>query len=461
MFHNLLFDLVIVQDEAELDELIDKARRSEHLFWDTETTGLRARYPGVVFPVGWTLAFDKEVDEAVYYIPQGHLIEGEDAGKISDRLTKDFIVSRFPQKHHLFTNFDPTSYDDVPLYNMDSDVVINFINKLFALFYRKIKVAHNQSYDMHILANETTIDVPLYYGNFMYDDTMVMQHTVDEEAELKLEKIVENAFGFPKCDFKDVCNTVTKEEKKLFGVTKIEDVTFAMVTIAVGAMYSGEDVFFMRELYPELLAWLERDGQYEYYREHRIPFLLTLWEMERRGLRFDVERAKVMAEKAQKVLDELTYKIFELAGVEFNLNSNDQWNMLLYGHVKTTMDKEGNYKEGKVNEKILARSFNLPVVKWSKGGETKDKKLKNPSTDDDARTKLLSMTFKKKEQIRGQKILKLYDRYKALSKLRNTYMIGGIDEVYPDGKIRPSFNQCGTVSHRISCSNPKVNWGVA
>ena len=75
MFHKKLFRLKIIQTEEELIELAKILRRSHYIFYDTETSGLRVRYPGNDFVAGWTFAVEDEADptNSVYYIPVGHV----------------------------------------------------------------------------------------------------------------------------------------------------------------------------------------------------------------------------------------------------------------------------------------------------------------------------------------------------------------------------------------------------
>lgn len=471
MFHMNFFELQIVQTEEELEELAGILRRAKYHFYDTETTGKRVRYPGEVFPVGFTFAVEDEVDERVFYIPLMHEFEGEYKSHI------DLAKLKLNPKD--FPHFDESGWIGKEFYNMDYALVMAKLKPIFEMAKNEreinkvrlteesffvvdtpnispVRIAHNQSYDWHVLAN-CGIDIDKVASNMNYADTMVMCHTRWEEEEKKLESTIERCFGLKKTDYNDIVATVTNEEKKQLGFKTVSTkAAFQHTQIPIGAQYSAEDVWFMKQLYPELLRELKDDETLDYYQKYRVPFLKVLWDMERRGVKFDQECALQMQEKAKKVLDEIKYSIFMIVGTDFDISSKQQLYELLHGFKKKIKDKKnGGYKES-YNEKLIEKSYGFPVEHWTAGGADKDKNIKTPQMNKEAFDTILSKDYKDKRKKQGQEVVRLVKRYNKLQKLYSTYMVGMFKEIYSDGKIHPSFNSCGTDSHRISCDSPNL-----
>lgn len=137
--------------------------------------------------------------------------------------------------------------------------------------------------------------------------------------------------------------------------------------------------------------------------------------MEEQGVTVDVPKLKKMGVDMQKDLDDLQYKIYELAGCEFNIGSSQQKAEILFGYQKEAkpvsleklpkylqqaykdkdfdlLDEKGYYVEDrKVYKKntsvALEHSFNFSVISTTKSGA--------PSTDSDAIWRLSQKTYKR------------------------------------------------------------------
>lgn len=447
MFHKKLFRLKIIQTEEELIELAKILRRSRYIFYDTETSGLRVRYPGNDFVAGWTFAVEDEADptNSVYYIPVGHVYEGVYESHVGNAGKKTKI---------LLTEEDEADWIGEEFYNVDPEL---FNEIILPIFYEKghIKIAHNQMYDWHVLANEG-VDIPAIASSYEYDDTQVMYHMVDEEGEKKLESIVKKCYKVSKADYSCTIATVSKEEKLAAGLKTVNNATFPLVAIPIGGQYSAEDVWFMKQLYYELIEWMKEEEQWDIYQTYRRPLVLNLWKMERNGVDFDKKKAEEMQRLAEIELEKFKYQLFELAGVEFNVSSGQQVGEILFGHKKLLKDKKtGEYKES-FNAELLAHSFKFPVQSWTDGGKEKDKKLKLPKTDDASLEEILKIEYADKKKLRGQEFVRVMQQYNRLAKLHSAFIIGMQEQIYQDGKIHCSFNITGTDSGRLSCSSPNM-----
>ena len=348
MFHKKLFNLVIIQTESELLELAALLREAKYHFFDTETSGFRVRFPGNDFAVGWTFAVEDAADptNSVYYVPVGHAYEGVYESHTGNSGKKIKMT---------LTDEDEADWIGEEFYNVDPELFNSIILPIFSE-RGHIKIAHNQMYDWHVVANEG-VDVAGFAKHYEYDDTQVMYHMVDEEGEKKLESIVKKCYGVSKADYNCVVATVSKEEKISAGLKTANKANFPLVAIPVGAQYSAEDVWFMKQLYFELVDWMKEEEQWDIYETYRRPLVLNLWKMERQGIDFDKKRAEEMRHLAEVELEKFKYEMFEIVGEEFNVSSGQQVGEILFGHKKILKDKKtGDYKES-YNANLVNASF--------------------------------------------------------------------------------------------------------
>jgi DNA polymerase III epsilon subunit-like protein len=158
-------------------------RRSKYIYFDTETSGLRVRYPGEDFLVGLTLAFDDKVTEDIFYIPFNHYFEGKYQIEKLPYHTSDEGSKKKKQKEIFETRIehayrarklsakDFPDFDEKMLcgnwHNMDWDRALELFKPIIESG-RKILVAHNGMFDWHVLQNEG-IDVLKMTEKLNYD----------------------------------------------------------------------------------------------------------------------------------------------------------------------------------------------------------------------------------------------------------------------------------------------------
>ncbi len=146
-----------------------------------------------------------------------------------------------------------------------------------------------------------------------------------------------------------------------------------------------------------------------------MPLLPVLVDMERAGIRIDVEFFHDLSRKLRRDIDLIREEIFKIAGEEVNLRSVQQLRELLF-------DRLG-----------------LPVVKRTKTG---------PSTDESV---LMALAAE------GHQIPRLIVEHRELDKLDGTYVSKLPRLVNPEtGRIHTSFNQMATTTGRLSSSDPNL-----
>lgn len=473
MYHQKYFKLHIVQEDT-LNDFLNLFKKAKQVFWDTETSGLNVRAVGKDYTVGFTFAFDDDTSKDVFYVPVRHVFEGkyEDNGRFS--FLKKSQLEKFP-------DFCPEKFEGT-YYNVDS---FKFAAELKAIMEHggKEYIAHNQDYDLHLLANEG-IDIYRVFDINTFQDTQIMVHTLDENVEKNLESVTKMIFKVEKSHYSDTIKTVTKEEKLSQGLKATNNASFQHVQIPIGAQYSAEDVWFMKQMYPMLVKGLKEDDSYDMYIKCRMPFMKALWKMERKGVSVDIAALDKMQELAEKELENSKYKMFSLAGVEFNPDSGQHLYEILFGFKKKVMrltpsaqnafeiesvgytaTEKTKLKNLYMNEpsqvmfvescnnNLVDVNFGFKPIEFTTGGKYGYEELQTPKTGGDILKALLKQ---KNVDEKAHDFITELVTYKKLSKLISAFMVGLRENIYSDGKVHCSFNICGTDSYRLSSQYPNL-----
>lgn len=474
MFYQKYFNLSIVQEHS-LDSFFSLFEKAKMVYFDTETSGTSVRWTGKDYVVGYTFAFEDEVSKDVFYVPVRHDFEGLYKENNRFRLVppKFFNPKYFP-------DFDKSKFEG-EYYNVDA---YNFAQRLRLIMENggKTYIAHNIDFDLHAIANEG-IDIVKVFNKNIIEDTMVMVHTIDETVEKNLEAVTKMIYGVEKSHYSDVIKTVTNDEKLSVGIKANANAAFMQVQIPIGGQYSAEDVWFMKQMFPQLIEGLKNEGMTDYYYKVRIPYLKVLWKMERKGFRIDTQLLEKMSKEAEIEIKNLEYKLYSLAGVEFNPSSSQNLYELLFGfkkkavqlnesaqkaydeaaknlatkdklsYKKQLMSERANviFKES-YNKDFVSRNFGFKVVEWTAGGQYAYEELKTPKVGKDELKKLK----RQKVSEEAHKFIDCLTDYKKLVKLKSAFMDGLWDLIYEDGKVHCSFGLCGTDSFRLSCQQPNL-----
>ncbi|MGG5254813.1 DNA polymerase I [Neobacillus sp. SM06] len=170
----------------------------------------------------------------------------------------------------------------------------------------------------------------------------------------------------------------------------------------------------MAELSEKLTDDLEKNEQYQLFKELEMPLSLILADMESTGVKVDVDRLHSMGQEINEKLVKIENEIHELAGEKFNINSPKQLGIILF-------------------EKL-----GLPPLKKTKTGY---------STSADVLEKLAP----------DHEIIEKILQYRQLGKLQSTYIEGLLKVVDPEtGKVHTRFNQALTQTGRLSSTDPNL-----
>lgn len=433
---------IIVDTVSKLKKLVEKLKHVQEFAFDTETNTLQVAGENREFIcVGISISWGRFNN---YYIPMGHRRIEDFKRNLSIEVVQEYLQ---------------------PIFNRD-DVRI---------------IGHNLKYDMHILKR---IGISIATKDFF--DTMLASWLLDENTPNGLKQITSDNLNVPQTHFGEVINNVPAEVKKEFGLKATNKATFDLTLIDESAFYALDDPFYTYYNYMYLLDELEKDGMDKIYFKKMIPFMIVLFNMEERGITVDREALDEMNVNITKDMENLLYDMTEILGVEFNPNSNQQLQAILFGYVKDIKKpdevnpKKGlspiqeirekyegkkNWTEERIQKKIadLWAKYDETIGEWKVFVEngfdfkpTSTTSAGAPSTDSGSLWTLSHKEYKVKRKREGVEFCSLLLEYKRLAKLKSAFIDGLESQLYDDGKAHCSFNQIGTTSGRISCSSPNL-----
>ena len=167
--------------------------------------------------------------------------------------------------------------------------------------------------------------------------------------------------------------------------------------------------YVINSIKDEVIESLKEIDCYDLYNNIELKLAIVLAKMEIEGFPLNKEALNIINEKYKIILNELTEKIDELAGVKINLSSPKQVADLLFNKLMLPSNKKQS-----TSIEILNNIKHLhPIVP-------------------------------------------LLIEYRKYSKLISTYTSGLSDYIFPDGKIHALFNQALTTTGRLSSSEPNL-----
>ncbi len=194
------------------------------------------------------------------------------------------------------------------------------------------------------------------------------------------------------------------------------EANLSFIEIEKAAVYACQDALYAWLLKLELARRIVEQNLEHVFNEIEMPLVTVLAAMERKGVKLDRKVLAKMSEEFAVQLGELSAKLFEMAGCEFNLNSPKQLSEILF-------TKLGLATKG---------------LKKTKSGISTDSSVL--------------------EKLRGQHpIADLLLQYRMLHKLKSTYIDALPAQVSPIScRLHSRFNQTATGTGRLSSSDPNL-----
>ena len=169
---------------------------------------------------------------------------------------------------------------------------------------------------------------------------------------------------------------------------------------------------FIYETYDNLLVKMKDNNVLTLYQDIEFPLSTVLAKMELNGIRVDTTILEDMKKNIKEKIADISNKIYNLAGKEFNISSPKQLGEILFDELK------------------------LPHAKKNKTGYV---------TDQNVLGKLVEYP-----------IVRLILEYRLLNKLYTTYLEGILNTVSSDGKIHTIYTQAITRTGRLSSIEPNL-----
>ncbi len=262
------------------------------------------------------------------------------------------------------------------------------------------KQGHNLKYDLKVLRRA---DLPLEGLSF---DTMIAEWLINPASpNLGLKNLAWARLGMTMTNIHD-----------LIGKGKAQT-TMDAVSLEKVVPYACADADITHRLVAVLRAELEKREQMGLFRDLEMPLIPVLAAMEMAGVKLDLAYLQALSQELAARLAQIEAEIHRLAGEPFNINSTQQLSRILF-------DKLGLPTRGIRKTKSGFYSTRAGVL----------------------------------EKLRGlHPIVDLILRYRELAKLKSTYVDTLPRLVNPEtGRVHTTFNQTGTVTGRLSSSNPNL-----
>lgn len=275
----------------------------------------------------------------------------------------------------------------------------NFIKALKEVFENPNieKIGHSLKKDIAILFR-----YGIQIENYKFD-SMIAQYLIDpSQNDYSINKISEEYLSYYGFD-EEMLLGKGKSQKTFSQINEEDRINFLCFTL--------DSVFELEDIMIEKIKELNMK---ELYYNVELPLVEVLSSMEYLGFMVDENELNILGEKYDIEIKSLTDEIYELADIEFNINSPKQ-----------------------IGE-VLFERLNLPVIKKTKTGY---------STSVDVLEKLQDQ----------HPIINKILRYRQIVKLKSTYIDGLTTLINKDtGRIHSNFNQTITTTGRISSTEPNL-----
>ena len=235
-----------------------------------------------------------------------------------------------------------------------------------------------------------------------YEDVMILEYLVDSnKGNYDITKVSEELLNLEIIDLKERFGK-GKNKKTFFDLD--EDII---------VKYISQYVFAISELYSIFVQKVKENNLYSLYENVEKPLVKILADMEKTGVKVDKNKILELNEEYSKLAGEYEQRVYELAGEVFNLNSPKQLGVILFDKMK------------------------LPVVKKTKTGYSTDVEVLEKLSED-------------------YEIAEYILKYRSLNKLISTYLVGILDYIMEDDRVRTSYKQMITATGRLSSVDPNL-----
>lgn len=342
-----------VKNISELKKVLAEVKKRGEVTIDTETTSLE--------PVGSDLVgFSISLDEySGWYVPVGH--DDEDA-------------------------------------NLPLDEALKILKPI--LENEKIKkIGQNLKYDYQVFDN-----YDLHMAGIEFD-TMIASYLINPSSrQHNLGRLALEHLNYKMQPITDLIGTGKKQ------------LPFSVVPVKKATFYAVEDVDIALQVKNKLEPLIKKAGMEKLFTNIEMPLVEVLAEVELAGVNIDKDMLGDLSKDMESQMEKCTREIYDYAGKEFNINSTQQLQEVLFDKLglkpRRKTSKKTGYSTDQQTLEELAKEHPLPAI-------------------------LLE--------------------YRQLSKLKSTY----IDSLpllinKKTGRVHTSFNQAVAATGRLSSSDPNL-----
>ncbi len=204
------------------------------------------------------------------------------------------------------------------------------------------------------------------------------------------------------------------------GNFELEDIAFKELGMEMPELKREKLVCFKTSLIFQLKEKLEEklklnEKMYQLFQETEMPLIKVLAQMEIAGIKIDLPYLKKLSKDFKKSIDILEKEIHRLAGTKFNISSPKQLSEILFTKLK-----------------LPTEDIKKTTTGYSTGASELAKlREKHP-------------------------IIVLIEQYRELTKLKTTYLDTLPKLVNSKDRVHTTFHQTGTVTGRLSSSDPNL-----
>lgn len=430
----------LVQNIEQLRALVEICLKRKLCSLDLETTGVDNRvYPDEYFEdgvvsrhgirtvdkiAGVCISFDGENG---YYVPLSH--EPDDAGNLP---------------------WDP-AWDEITKIVRGCKVIF-----------------HNAKFDCEFLYPVTGKD---FYKIDEYEDTLLMAKVISplKNSPAGLKSLAKVFFGIDMVELDELFTPERKEQLK----RDKRKYNFAMLHPREGLEYGCSDGIFTYKIFPVLREKLTESDLRIYNLEK--SFCNVIREMERNRIHIDVERVHQLYAECKAEMERVGDAIRNI--IELNTGRTGKWLTLNIGSIKQLSMALITDPEGmrlKPTPEMLGEGNGGSDDDGD--GDDEDEQpsdeQKQYSLKDEA-LKSLNQVYGKKYTVQReghfdkdgkQKTESIFDlilEYRHYDKMKGSYVEKLMMSVDKNGDVRPSFNQMGTDTARLSCKAGEIENGYS
>lgn len=261
------------------------------------------------------------------------------------------------------------------------------------------KIGQNIKYDILLLARyQVAVKGPIF-------DTMLAHYLIDPDTRHGMDVLAENYLNYKPLSITELIGSKGKKQGNM------RDVELDLIK-----EYASEDADITLQLKEIFKPLLEETNTLSLANEVEFPLVYVLAEIERNGVRIDIDALQQFSKNLETDIRLLEQTIYEKAGVNFNIASPKQLGEVLFDKLKldpkAKKTKTGQYKTGE--DVLLALAYKSDIV---------------------------------------QDILS----FRQLQKLKSTYVDALPELINPDtGLIHTSYNQAVAATGRLSSTNPNL-----